>query len=53
MKSGPSFQHFHKKSHQKCHAILPHSINKLLYVSKMCSHDDIPNAFLQVNNALD
>ena len=25
MKSGPSFQHFHKKSHQKCHAILPHS----------------------------
>ena len=28
-------------------------INKLLYVSKMCSHDDIPNAFLQVNNALD
>ena len=28
-------------------------INKLLYVSKMCSHDDKPNAFLQVNNALD
>ena len=25
MKSVPSFQHFHKKSHQKCHAILPHS----------------------------
>ena len=25
MKSGPSFQHFHKNSHQKCHAILPHS----------------------------
>ena len=25
MKSGPSFQHFHKKSHQKCHAILLHS----------------------------
>ena len=44
MKSGPSFSTFSQKVTPKMPCNFTSFINKLLYVSKMCSHDDIPNA---------